>query len=119
MEYKWANFISGGFGCPVIRINNASELKMLQSLAEKNKLTYYETFISRGYREILHILEINSNYTDFYRNSRGGKSFLVEYSFYKGFTFALLNQYDNRQSEDEWKVIPMQEIIDELLERKS
>ncbi len=116
MEYKWAEFLTGGFASPVIRIDNATDLKNFNALIKQNRLPYYEYFIKHGYRENLRALEINThNYNAFYRNSKGGKSFLVEYQFGKGFTTALLNAYnDCRRDESEWKIYSMSEIMQEL-----
>jgi hypothetical protein len=122
---QWKDFLTGQFACPVIRINSAKELKVLQDLAKKNHLAYWEHFNKQGYKEIIHILKLNYcrlNNVDeysgaFYRQnvSNGEKSFLVEYSAYKGFTFACLNEYDMaRRDETEWEIIPMQKIIQEL-----
>lgn len=119
---KWSEFIRGNFAGPVIQINNATELHILQSLAESNRLDGYDYFKKQGYKEILHILEINydrlhrnQNKPDgFYRDTKNGRSFLVEYS-YKGFTFGCLHDYDeSRRDAEEWEIIPMQEIINEL-----
>lgn len=112
---KWSAFIKGIPYGPVIRINNASELKSLQELAKKNKMDYYETFCKRGYKEILHILEINSsNEFTFYKNTNRGRSFLVEYS-YNGFTFTDLKAYDNcRVEPEEWEIISIFTILNEL-----
>lgn len=116
MEYKWADFLTGGFASPLIRINNATDLKTLQKLVKQNKLFYYESFLKLSYRKILKILEINSkNYFNFYKHTNKGKSFLVEYQVAKGFICALLNEYDEiRENESEWKVFTMSEIIKEL-----
>ena len=116
MEYKWAEFLTGGFASPVIRIDNATDLKNFHKLISQNKLAYYEYFIKYGYRENIKALEINTrSYSDFYRNSRGGKSFLIEYQFGKGFTTALLNAYnESKRDENEWKIYTMSEIMEEL-----
>ena len=120
MEYKWAEFLTGGFACPVIRIDNATDLKNFHKLISQNKLAYYEYFIKYGYRENIKALEINTrSYSDFYRNSRGGKSFLIEYQFGKGFTTALLNAYnESRRDENEWKIYTMSEIMQELYDKE-
>ena len=116
MDYKWAEFLTGGFASPVIRIDNATDLKNFHKLIKQNKLAYYEYFIKYGYRDNLKALEINTrSYTEFYRYSRGGKSFLIEYQFGKGFTTALLNAYNEiRRDESEWKIFSMSEIMQEL-----
>ena len=107
MEYKWASFLQGQYA--LIKITNAKELLTLQKLAKKNKLFYYEWFCNQKYRQILNILDINAiDYHTFYSNTKGGKQFLVEYS-YKGFTCAMLNEYGS-----DWEIIPMAEIIKEL-----
>lgn len=120
MEYKWAEFLTGGFASPVIRIDNATDLKRFHKLIKQNKLPYYESFIKFGYRENLRNLEINTRgYNNFYRNSNGGKSFLIEYQFGKGFTIALLNEYnDCRRDESEWKIFSMSEIMQELSDKE-
>ena len=114
-EYKWASFLQGFSYGKLIKISNAKELGELQKLAKQNKLFYYEWFVKEKYKEILHILEINAkDFSTYYKNTNGGKQFLVEYS-YNGFTFALLNEYDNdKMLESEWEIIPMSEIIKEL-----
>ena len=114
--YRWAEFLVGGFASPLIRIDNASDLKNLHKLIKLNKLSYYEYFIKYGYKENLQILYNNTkNVMDFYKFTRNGKSFLVEYNFGKGFTIALLNAYDNcRQDSEEWKIYTMSEILEEI-----
>lgn len=115
MNNKWARFISGAFAEPVIKISNAKEFSILKRLAKANNLFYWKELEKRGYKEVLHILEINDRTNNFYQNSGKGKQFLVEYAVYKGFTFALLHDYDDcRRNEEEWEIIPMSEIIKEL-----
>ena len=121
---KWSEFIKGNFAGPVIQINNATELHTLQSLAESNRLDGYDYFLKQGYKEILHLLEINydrlhrnqNKLNGFYRDTKNGRSFLVEYSSRKGgFTYGCLYDYDEvRRDAEEWEIIPMQEIINEL-----
>ena len=120
MEYKWAEFLTGGFASPVIRIDNATDLKNFHKLIKQNRLSYYEYFIKYGYRDNLKALSINTrSFSEFYRYSNGGKSFLVEYQFGKGFTTALLNAYnDSRRDENEWKIYTMSEIMEELSDKK-
>lgn len=115
-NYKWANFLTGSFGGGLIRIDTAKDLKTLHRLITKNKLCYYKYFIKRGYRENLQALYNNTrNKLDFYKFTRNGKSFLVEYNFGKGFTIALLNEYDSiRQDESEFEIYSMEEIIQEI-----
>ena len=105
-EYKWASFLQAFPYGKVIKINNSKELEELQKLAKQNRLFYYEWFVKQKYRQILHILQINAgDYAIFYRHTNGGKQFLVEYS-HNGFTFGLLNEYDNsRQDENEWEIV--------------
>lgn len=123
---NWANYIRGNYAGPVIQVNNATELHALQSLAERCRLEGYEYFKRRGYKEILHILKINYDRLHpqryllggFYRDTKGGKSFLVEYSN-KGFTFGTLHDYDNdREDPEDWKIVQMTEILDKFMEVK-
>ena len=119
---KWANYIKGNYAGPVVQINNSTELKTLQNLAKKNKLIYYEYFCKSSYKEILNNLELNYDRLhkqgNFYRSTRNGRSFLVEYSN-KGFCFTCLNDYDAlRKDPEDWEIIPMSEIMKELFEEE-
>ena len=120
MEYKWAEFLTGGFASPVIRIDNATDLKNFHKLIKQNKLAYYEYFIKFKYTDNLKALLNNtSDFNTFYRQTNHWKSFLIEYQFGKGFTVALLNAYDEvRQDESEWKIYTMSEIMEELSDKK-
>ncbi len=117
---NWSSYIKGNYAGPVVQINNSTEFKALQNLAKQNKLDYYEFLIKHSYKEILNILELNYDRLhkqgSFYRSTRNGRSFLVEYSN-KGFCFACLNDYDmSREDPEDWKIISMSEIIKELSE---
>lgn len=115
---------------PVIQINNATELHALQQIALEKKIAGADDFAKRGYRAILHILEINycrlnnkdeiTGGVEFYRKTRGRKSFLVEYRYSKqGFAFGELTCFDaSRKTPDEWKIIQMRNIIKELEEEE-
>ena len=117
--YHWATFILGQYTGPLIQINNETEFKELQRLAKQNHLFYYKDLCARNYKEILRILELNYNRRlhsgkTFATNSNNGTSFLVEYSP-NGFTYATLHDYDqDRHSPDDWHIITMSEILEEL-----
>lgn len=114
---------------PVIQINNATELHALQKIAKEKEIKGAEYFAKRGYREILEILE--SNYrrlskkdptnagAEFYRKTRGRKSFLVEYRYSKqGFAFGELTCFDESRKSypGSFPIIQMSKILKELEE---
>lgn len=115
---------------PVIQINNATELHALQQISKEKNIEGAKFFAKRGYREILEILE--SNYcrlnnkdplnggVEFYRKTRGRKSFLVEYRYSKqGFAFGELTCFDESRKNypGSFPVIQMSKILKELEEK--
>lgn len=112
---KWSKFLKAEFCGPVIRINNSLEFIKLQRLAKTNKLEGWKQLCKYSYLEILHILYLNYRGKDWNKDTDNNKSFLVENSYRGGFTFATLNEYnEHRQSPDEWEIVPMTEILNEL-----
>ena len=114
---------------PVIQINNATELHALQSIAKEKKIAGAKYFAKRGYREILHDLEINycrlnnkdeiTGGVEFYRKTKGRKSFLVEYRYSKqGFAFGELTVFDesSKNYPGSFPIIQMSKILKELEE---
>lgn len=114
---------------PVIQINNATELHALQQIAIEKKIEGAEDFAKEGYKKILHILEINycrlhnkdeiTGGVEFYRKTRGRKSFLVEYRYSKqGFAFGELTCFDESRKSypGSFPVIQMSKILKELEE---
>ena len=112
---KWSNFLKAQFAGPVIRVDNEEQLKELQRLALTNKLEGYKQFCSLTYDYIIHLLELNYRESDFNAATNNRKSFLVEYSYRGGFVCTYLTEYDRyRHSPDEWEVVPMTTILNEL-----
>jgi len=114
---------------PVIQINNATELHALQQIAKEKKIEGSEHFAKKGYKEILHILEINycrlhnkdeiTGGVEFYCKTRGRKSFLVEYRYSKqGFAFGELTCFDESRKSypGSFPIIQMSKILKELEE---